>query len=108
MLDNTDPAAVSEVEERVDLAQTLFIVASKSGTTTETHSFYTYFYDRLRQQGSASPGAHFIAITDPGTALEEAQRQKFRRCFENPADIGGRYSALSYLPGAHGLAGHRY
>jgi transaldolase/glucose-6-phosphate isomerase len=98
MLDNTDAAALHEVEARVDLAQTLFIVASKSGTTTETHSFYTYFYERLRQQGNTSPGAHFIAITDPGTPLaQDAHRQQFRRCFENPADMGGRYSALSYF-----------
>jgi transaldolase/glucose-6-phosphate isomerase len=98
MLDNTDPAAVREVEARVDLTKTLFIVASKSGTTTETDSFYRYFYERVSQQGVAQPGAHFVAITDPGTSLvEEARRQHFRRCFENPPDIGGRYSALSYF-----------
>jgi transaldolase / glucose-6-phosphate isomerase len=98
MLDNTDAAAVREVESRVDLDRTLFIVASKSGTTTETDSFYRYFYDRMSQGGRPRPGAHFVAITDPGTPLaQEARRQNFRRCFENPPDIGGRYSALSYF-----------
>jgi transaldolase/glucose-6-phosphate isomerase len=98
MLDNTDPAAVQEVAAQIDPARTLFIVASKSGTTTETQCFYKYFYERIGQQGVTQPGAHFMAITDPGTPLaEEARRQKFRRCFENPPDIGGRYSALSYF-----------
>jgi len=98
MLDNTDPAAVREVEARLDLARTLFIVASKSGTTTETDSSYRYFHERLMQHGVPRVGEHFVAITDPGTPLaEEAQRQGFRHCFENPADFGGRYSALSYF-----------
>lgn len=98
MLDNTDAAAVHEVEARLDLARTLFIVASKSGTTTETLSFYRYFHERVTQRGVQKPGDHFVAITDPGTFLvEEARRQGFRHCFENPEDFGGRYSALSYF-----------
>jgi transaldolase/glucose-6-phosphate isomerase len=98
MLDNTDPTAIRAVEARLDLARTLFIVASKSGTTTETLSFYRYFHERVCQHVAADAGAHFIAITDPDTPLvEEARRQGFRRCFENPTDIGGRYSALSYF-----------
>jgi transaldolase/glucose-6-phosphate isomerase len=98
MLDNTDPAAVREVEARIDPARTLFIVASKSGTTTETLSFYRYFHHCVSQRGLGNVGEHFIAITDPGSFLvEEAHRQGFRHCFENPEDIGGRYSALSYF-----------
>jgi transaldolase/glucose-6-phosphate isomerase len=98
VLDNTDPAAVLDVESQIAIQQTLFIVASKSGTTTETSSFYRYFYHRLEESGETAPGKHFVAITDPGTSLvEEARSKGFRRVFENPADIGGRYSALSYF-----------
>jgi transaldolase / glucose-6-phosphate isomerase len=98
VLDNTDPAAIREVESHIDLARTLFIVSSKSGTTTETLSFYRYFYARVSQQVVGKAGDHFVAITDPGTPLaEEARHQGFRQCFENPEDIGGRYAALSYV-----------
>ncbi|MGQ4806744.1 Transaldolase [Candidatus Entotheonellaceae bacterium PAL068K] len=97
-LDNTDPAAVRQVEERLDLGHALFIVASKSGTTTETLSFYRYFYARLRQVVGEKAGKHFVAITDPASDLvEEARGRGFWRYFENPEDIGGRYSALSYF-----------
>ncbi|MBI4512518.1 MAG: bifunctional transaldolase/phosoglucose isomerase [Gemmatimonadetes bacterium] len=97
MLDDTDPEAVHDVESGIDPERTVFIVASKSGTTTETLSFYRYFYERLKEAiGDAAD--RFIAITDPGTPLaEEAREKRFRACFENPADIGGRYSALSYF-----------
>lgn len=98
VLDNTDPTAIGQVESSLDLAQTLFIVASKSGTTTETLSLYRYFYERVSQRVAGRVGDHFVAITDPGTPLaEEAHNKGFRRCFENPEDIGGRYSALSYF-----------
>lgn len=98
VLDNTDPAAIREVESHIDLARTLFIVSSKSGTTTETLCFYWYFYERVSQQVARKAGDHFVAITDPGTPLaEEARTKGFRCCFENPEDIGGRYSALSYF-----------
>lgn len=98
VLDNTDPAAIRQVESQLDLAQTLFIVSSKSGTTVETLSLYRYFYERLSREAGAAAGKHFVAITDPGTPLaEEAHNKGFRRCFENPEDIGGRYSALSYF-----------
>jgi transaldolase/glucose-6-phosphate isomerase len=97
VLDSTDPEAVSRIETRIDLASTLFIVASKSGTTLETMSFYRYFRDRLEEMVGAA-GDRFVAITDPGTPLaEEAAARGFRACFENPPDIGGRYSALSYF-----------
>jgi transaldolase/glucose-6-phosphate isomerase len=98
VLDSTDPATVRSMEQAVDIAKTLFIVASKSGTTTEPLMFYQYFFDKVSQVKPDRPGAHFIAITDPGTPLEDIARQKqFRRVFLNPADIGGRYSALSYF-----------
>jgi transaldolase / glucose-6-phosphate isomerase len=98
MLDNTDPAAVKDVETKVNGNKTLFIVASKSGTTTETLSFYNYFYEVIKNQGSNHPGDHFAAITDEGTPLqEEAKNKNFRKVFTNPEDYGGRYSALSYF-----------
>lgn len=98
VLDDTDPAAVQATLAEIDPRHTLFIVASKSGTTTETISLYRAFYKALGDAGVDNPGDHFAAITDPGTALaNEAHEKRFRRCFENPADIGGRYSALSYF-----------
>jgi transaldolase/glucose-6-phosphate isomerase len=98
MLDNTDPGAVAQIEEMIDFNRTLFLVASKSGTTTETACFYHYFYGKTIQKGIGQPGSHFVAITDPGTRLvDEGRKRGFRRIFENPRDIGGRYSALSYF-----------
>ena len=98
VLDTTDPAAVRAVEAAVDLEQTLFIVASKSGGTTETACFHAYFYERLRELDGEHAGHHFVAITDEGTSLEqEALDQGFRAVFVNPGDIGGRYSALSFF-----------
>ncbi|MGD8866912.1 MAG: bifunctional transaldolase/phosoglucose isomerase [Gemmatimonadales bacterium] len=98
VLDDTDPAAVRATLAEIDPPRTLFIVASKSGTTTETISFYRAFYKALDDTGVEHPAEHFVAITDPGTPLaHEAHEKRFRRCFENPADIGGRYSALSYF-----------
>lgn len=98
VLDTTDPAAICEVESRLDLARTLCIVSSKSGTTIETLSLYRYFYERLRQHVTGPVGRHFVAITDANTPLaHEAQTKGFRRCFENPEAIGGRYAALSYV-----------
>jgi hypothetical protein len=98
VLDNTDPAAVRRIAAQVDLAKTLFLVASKSGTTTETLSFYKYFFDRVKRKNPNNPGKHFVAITDRDTPLaKEAADRSFRRTFENPGDIGGRYSALSYF-----------
>ena len=72
------------------------MVASKSGTTIETLSLYRYFRDRLEQEALPAPGRHFVAVTDPGSPLlDEARRLGFRRSFEAPADVGGRYSALT-------------
>ena len=98
VLDSTDPATVSNMEEAVDISKTLFIVASKSGTTTEPLTFYQYFFDKVAQAKPEQPGKNFIAITDPGTKLEQIAEEKgFRRVFRNMADIGGRYSALSFF-----------
>ncbi|HEX6178104.1 MAG TPA: bifunctional transaldolase/phosoglucose isomerase, partial [Thermoanaerobaculia bacterium] len=96
VLDSTVPEAVRALESRLDLARTLFIVASKSGTTTEPVMFHRYFYDRVKSVKGAKAGENFIAVTDPGTQLvRDAERDGFRKIFLNPADIGGRYSALS-------------
>jgi glucose-6-phosphate isomerase len=98
VLDSTDPATVKSFEARVDLAKTLFIVASKSGSTTEPLMFYRYFFERLREIKGERAGENFVAITDPGTLMEAmATGDRFRRIFLNPSDIGGRYSALSFF-----------
>jgi transaldolase/glucose-6-phosphate isomerase len=109
VLDSTDPVQIAELEAAIDIERTLFIVASKSGTTTEPNAYYAYFHEKLAKRiGSANAGSHFIAITDPGTTLSaEAKATGFRACFENDPNIGGRYSALSYfgmLPSA--IAGY--
>lgn len=98
VLDSTHPRAVRAVAEAVAVERSLFIVSSKSGTTGESNAFYHYFWDRVVQAGITPPGANFIAITDPGTPLDdEAATRGFRHVFRNPADIGGRYSALSFF-----------
>lgn len=97
-LDSTVPEAVRNLESRIKLDRTLFIVASKSGTTTEPLMFHRYFYDRVRSVKGDKAGENFIAVTDPDTQLKkDAERDRFRKIFINPADIGGRYSALSYF-----------
>ena len=96
VLDSTDPAAVHAIEERVSPTETLFIAASKSGTTTETLSFCRHFFGVVREAGVADPGSRFVAITDPGSPLaDEARERDFRQIFLNQEDLGGRYSALS-------------
>lgn len=98
VLDNTAPEAVKNIEQQIDLEKTVFIVASKSGTTTEPNCFFQYFFQQLKNKKVASPGSHFIAITDPGTPLQDvAQQHQFRMVFTNPPTIGGRYSALSFF-----------
>ncbi|NOZ09948.1 MAG: glucose-6-phosphate isomerase [Gammaproteobacteria bacterium] len=98
VLDSSNPDVITEALKRSKLEKSLFIVSSKSGTTTETLSLYRVFEAQLRRQGTARPGQQFIAITDPGTPLEQLAREHtFRRIFSNPADIGGRYSVLSYF-----------
>ena len=96
VLDSTDPARVKDVEARLDLAKTLFIVSSKSGGTVESTSFFKYFYDLVRSARSENPGSAFIAITDPGTTLESlAKEHRFWKTFLAPEDVGGRFSALT-------------
>jgi len=98
VLDSTVPEAVIALEAKLNLARTLFIVASKSGTTTEPVMFHRYFYDQVRSVKGDKAGDHFIAVTDPNTKMvEDAQRDQFRAIFLNMADIGGRYSALSFF-----------
>lgn len=98
VLDTTDAATVRSIENSVPMENTLFIVASKSGTTAEPNAFLDYFYARMQEVKGDKAGDNFIAITDPGTLmLEIARKKNFRDTFLNYADIGGRYSALSYF-----------
>jgi transaldolase/glucose-6-phosphate isomerase len=97
VLDSTDPAQVRAFEEKVDPANTLFIVSSKSGTTLEPNIFQEYFFERAsRVLGPDKAGPRFIAITDPGSKLQQvAEGHGFRHIFFGDPAIGGRYSALS-------------
>jgi glucose-6-phosphate isomerase len=97
VLDSTDPAQIKSVESQVDLARTICIVASKSGSTLEPNIFKQYFYDRVQQAvGKDKTGERFIAITDPGSKMQQvAERDHFRKIFFGLPSIGGRYSALS-------------
>ncbi|MBI5563072.1 MAG: bifunctional transaldolase/phosoglucose isomerase [Deltaproteobacteria bacterium] len=96
VLDSTDPGAIASVEKTINLEKTLFIVASKSGTTIEPLSLFEYFYEKAFARLDKWAGGNFIAITDPGTPLEGfAKKYGMRHCFLNPADVGGRFSALT-------------
>jgi transaldolase / glucose-6-phosphate isomerase len=97
VLDSTDPAQIKSVENQVDLAKTLFIVASKSGSTLEPNIFKQYFFERMQQTvGKEKAGQHFMAITDPGSKMQQvAERDQFLKIFSGRPSIGGRYSALS-------------
>ncbi|MBI5265876.1 MAG: transaldolase, partial [candidate division Zixibacteria bacterium] len=96
ILDSTDPAAIKAVAGKLSLPNTLIIVASKSGGTIETRSHEAFFAAALKGAGIADIGRHFAVITDPGSELESSARAAgYRQIFLNPADIGGRYSALS-------------
>jgi transaldolase/glucose-6-phosphate isomerase len=99
VLDSTDPDQIAALDAALDISRSLFVVASKSGTTTEPDAFFRYFYQRVQQTvGGANAPGHFVAITDPGTKLEaEARTTGFLRVFANDPNIGGRYSALSYF-----------
>jgi transaldolase/glucose-6-phosphate isomerase len=97
VLDSTDPNQIRSIEETIDLDVTLFIVASKSGTTLEPNILKDYFFDRVRDLvDSDDPGQRFLAITDPGSKLQEAaQHDRFRYILLGLQSVGGRYSALS-------------
>ena len=98
VLDSTDPATILEIEKSLPIADTLFIVASKSGTTAEPLAFAEYFYQKVKKIKGERAGENFCVITDPGTPLVKmAQERAFRKTFLNFLDIGGRYSALSYF-----------
>src|SRR5215469_3690006 len=105
VLDSTDPAQIKAMEARLDLAKTLFIVSSKSGSTLEPNIFKQYFFDRVQQTANKDKaGSQFIAVTDPGSKMQEvAEQDRFRHIFFSVPSIGGRYSALSnfgMVPGA--------
>jgi transaldolase / glucose-6-phosphate isomerase len=97
ILDSTVPAQIMALEAELDIGKTLFIVSSKSGGTTEPNILMDYFFQRVAEAvGTDKAGRHFIAITDPGSALEQrAQEKGFRRLFHGVPSIGGRYSVLS-------------
>ncbi len=97
VLDSTHPEAILEYEKKLDPNKTLYIVSTKSGGTVETMSFMKYFFTSVTKKiGREEASKHFIAITDPGSGLEEtAKKLKFRKIFVNDPDIGGRFSALS-------------
>jgi len=96
VLDTTNPDWIGAARARLNPAETLFIFASKSGGTVEPSSQFAYFFDEVKKAGVKEPGKNFAAITDPGTGLETlAKKNNFRKTFLNPADIGGRFSALS-------------
>jgi len=97
VLDSTDPAEIKSIEDAVDLKQTLFIVSSKSGSTLEPNILKDYFFARVEAVlGKGKAGAHFLAITDPGSKLQaSAGAEQFRQICLGRADIGGRYSVLS-------------
>jgi len=97
VLDSTDPAQVKAFEHLIDIPKTFFIVSSKSGSTLEPNIFKQYFFERTKQAvGIANVGSHFIAITDPGSKMEQvAETDHFLRVFFGRPSVGGRYSALS-------------
>jgi len=95
ILDSTDPGQVRAAGRRSAVERTLYIVASKSGSTAEVSAFIDFFWGRARQQVGERAGEHFIAITDPGTSLEQlAQERGFRRILHADPSVGGRFSAL--------------
>ncbi|HRB81972.1 MAG TPA: glucose-6-phosphate isomerase [Nitrospira sp.] len=98
VLDSTVPGWVRQVTKAIQPARTLFLVASKSGGTIEVMSLFAHFWELVRRTKGNRGGAQFVAITDPGTGLEQLARERgFWRTFTNQPDIGGRYSVLSYF-----------
>lgn len=98
VLDTTDPAAIAAVAKRANLRKTLFLVSSKSGGTIEVSSLFRFFWAKVEAVRSGKAGEQFVAITDPGTPLEKLARERgFRHTFLAPADVGGRFSALTFF-----------
>jgi transaldolase/glucose-6-phosphate isomerase len=99
VLDSTDPDRIAAYGDAVDLSKTLFIVATKSGGTVETLSFFKHFYNKTASElGAEASGAHFVAITDPGSRLAAiAEQYNFRDTFINDPNLGGRYSVISFF-----------
>ncbi|HET7478550.1 MAG TPA: hypothetical protein VFJ72_03415 [Rubrobacteraceae bacterium] len=99
VLDSTDPEAVLRHAGSLDLSRTLFVVSTKSGGTVETFSFFKFFYNKVAEiVGAERASSHFVAITDPGSGLQDtAEKYGFRQTFLNDPNIGGRYSALSFF-----------
>jgi transaldolase / glucose-6-phosphate isomerase len=97
VLDSTDPAQIKAIESKLDLKNTLCIVSSKSGSTLEPNIYKQYFFEQIKKKvGEKEVGRHFIAITDPGSKMQQvAEADKFRNIFFGVPSIGGRYSALS-------------
>jgi len=98
ILDTTDPGTVAELEQSIPLEHTLFIVASKSGTTAEPLAFGDYFYDKVKAIKGDKTGENFVAITDPGSKfVTQATKEGYRHIFLNFSEVGGRFSALTYF-----------
>ncbi len=96
VLDSTDPAQVKALDEKIDYQKAVFIVSSKSGSTLEPNIFKQYFFERAKQELGDKAASHFIAVTDPGSKMEQVARADgFRHIFHGVPSIGGRYSALS-------------
>src|SRR5258707_850116 len=97
VLDSTDPAQIKAIEAQVDLKSTICIVSSKSGSTLEPNIYKQYFFEQIKKKvGAKEAGNRFIAITDPGSKMQQvAEADKFRHIFFGVPSIGGRYSALS-------------
>jgi transaldolase / glucose-6-phosphate isomerase len=104
VLDSTDPEQIAALERRIVITKTGFIVSSKSGTTLEPNILQAYFFDKVSAASSGHAGRQFIAIADPGSALEKTAKQlDFAHIFHGDPEIGGRYSVLSkfgLIPGA--------
>ena len=95
ILDTTDPDQILSVVSRAQAKNTLFIISSKSGTTAEVDSIFSFLWEKCQTEIPTNPGGHFIAITDPGTVLEKIGKEKrFRKIFTADPNVGGRFSAL--------------
>jgi transaldolase / glucose-6-phosphate isomerase len=96
VLDSVVPAQVKAVRKQIDPGKTIFVVASKSGSTTEPNVLFQYFFEETRKAVKDRAGEHFVAITDPGSSMEKRAREcKFAHIFYGVPSIGGRFSALS-------------